>query len=84
MPKCLYKYDSLNDSYEKVENGDFPLNEWYGFCLTSYKQKIYIFGGSSKGRICDDVYSFDTINNKWDKLASMIKARRRSSAVLII
>jgi N-acetylneuraminic acid mutarotase len=83
MPKCVYRYDYIDDTYEKVQNGDFPLEEWYGFSAIAFEGKIYVLGGTSKGRYCEDVYSFDTESFVWEKLERMYTARRRSSAVLI-
>ncbi len=83
MPKCIFKYDYINDNYEKVENGDYPLEEWYGFSAVAYMDKVFVLGGTSKGRYCDDVFSFDVKKFTWEKLQNMRFARRRSSAVFI-
>jgi len=83
MPKCIFKYDYEKDEYQKIKNGDFPLEEWYGFSAVALGNKIYVLGGTSKGRYCDDVFSFDVCEFNWEKLANMYTARRRSSAVLI-
>jgi len=83
MPRCIMRYDPAKDLYSKVENGDFPLMEWYSFCAVAFKEYIYILSGSTKDGLSNQVFSFNTLTFKWDKKTEMLKGRRRSAAILL-
>jgi hypothetical protein len=81
--RYLITYDPDFDSYRKVENGILPLPEWYGFTAEFFENKIYVFGGTTKGKLTKEVYSFEINELKWEKVCIMPSVRRRSSVVLI-
>jgi N-acetylneuraminic acid mutarotase len=82
--RYILKYSPGRDEYENVENGKLPLFEWYGFSAEEYEGKIYIFGGTTKGKLTKSVYSFDTNIYIWEEVCKMKTVRRRSSIVKVI
>jgi N-acetylneuraminic acid mutarotase len=81
--RYVLKYNPETNAYEFVENGKLPLPEWYGFSSVGYEGKLYVFGGTTKGKLTKDVYCFDTELNSWEKICQMPHVRRRSSAVIL-
>jgi N-acetylneuraminic acid mutarotase len=81
--RYILKYDPVLDNYEKIYNGNLPLVEWYGFSAEVYENKIYIFGGTTKGRLTKEVYLFDIVELKWEKVCDMPGVKRRSAVVFV-
>ena len=81
--KYVLIYDPKEDKYEKAKNGKLPLVEWYGFSAEVYNNKFYVFGGTTKGKLTKDVYSFDVVECIWEKICTMPNVGRRSSVVLV-
>jgi N-acetylneuraminic acid mutarotase len=76
-------YDPKEDRYDKAKNGKLPLAEWYGFSAEVYENKCYVFGGTTKGKLTKEVYSYDVVEFKWEKVCLMPSVRRRSSIVFV-
>lgn len=76
--KGVYQFDPVKETYTR--SIDLPVPDWFAFDVVAHGHKVYLFGGSEQGKWSDAFYSYDTIENKFEKLISMSTPRRRTAA----
>ena len=79
--RALLQYDPYEDKYIRICS--LPLQEWYCFDCCSYGSKIYITGGSVRGRWSTAFFAFDRRTLEWTQLPDMMRERRRAACAII-
>uniref|UniRef100_A0A7S4JPZ1 C2H2-type domain-containing protein n=1 Tax=Guillardia theta TaxID=55529 RepID=A0A7S4JPZ1_GUITH len=79
--KSVLHFDTEQRVYTKVCK--LPLDEWYGFAISSHAQRAFLIGGATKGRWTNRGFVFDARTSSWEELPSMGAVRRRCCAVAV-
>ena len=77
-------YNILTNSYIQLAN--LPIKDWFNFEVIYLPNTSFIIciGGVSNGNWLRVIYLYDTKNNNWLELPSMIRQRRRCAATSIV
>jgi N-acetylneuraminic acid mutarotase len=79
--KAVYRYDPIEDSYLNIS--ELPEEQWFGFDVTKFGNKIFLAGGTIKGSWSTVIYVYDTSICKFISLPPMRVPRRRLAIAAI-
>lgn len=79
----VWRYDVGADRYERI--APLPLPEWYGFAVAADPRggRLYVVGGSTKGRWTGSAFCIDASSGTWNELPPMKMVRRRTAAAAV-
>eukprot|EP00981_Chlorochromonas_danica_P001510 scaffold326_cov169-Ochromonas_danica.AAC.11 len=78
----IWRFDPRTMTYLKL--AELPLQRWFCFDATVVNDRLYLAGGNVEGVWSGELWSYDVFLNKWEKLPSMSKERRRCCAAAVL